>query len=145
LAASVLLSAALFIAKTKQQCFKLIKSLLLIGSDRLDQDTVAAIPSAETPLVSAAANAAVFRWRLSLREPPALGRATDLKLTTRPLVARHKSRIPFIAKKCRDEPADGKFTAFYRGVGAEESFARSKSLMSTARLFGTMPEPNLRA
>jgi hypothetical protein len=33
----------------------------------------------------------------------------------------------------------------YRGVGAEQSFARSKSLTSTARLFGTMPEPNLRA
>ena len=33
----------------------------------------------------------------------------------------------------------------YRGVGAEPSFARSKSLTSTARLFGTMPEPNLRA
>jgi hypothetical protein len=37
------LSAALFIAKTKQQCFKLIKCLLFIGSDRLDQDMVAAI------------------------------------------------------------------------------------------------------
>jgi hypothetical protein len=33
----------------------------------------------------------------------------------------------------------------YRGVGVEPSFARSKSLTSTARLFGTMPEPNLRA
>jgi hypothetical protein len=41
--ASVPLSAALFLTKTKQQCFKLIQCLLFIGPDRLENDTVAAI------------------------------------------------------------------------------------------------------
>src|SRR6516165_11305144 len=38
-----LLALTFFIAKTQQQRFKLIKRLLLIGPDRLDDDTVAAI------------------------------------------------------------------------------------------------------
>ena len=45
----------------------------------------------------------------------------------------------------RGDPKNGAGSLRYRGVGAEPSFARSKSLTSTARLFGTMPEPNLRA
>jgi hypothetical protein len=48
-----------------------------------------------------------------------------------------------IARQHHDPPDPRRFR--YRGVGAEPSFARSKSLTSTARLFGTMPEPNLRA
>ena len=42
-AASVFLSPIFFIAKTQQQCFKLIKCLLLIGPDCLEDNTVAAI------------------------------------------------------------------------------------------------------
>ena len=41
--ASVSLSPAFLIAKTQQQRFKLIKCLLLIGPDRLEDDTGAAI------------------------------------------------------------------------------------------------------
>jgi hypothetical protein len=41
--ASVFLSPTFLIAKTQQQCFKLIKCLLLIGPDRLEDDTGAAI------------------------------------------------------------------------------------------------------
>jgi hypothetical protein len=41
--ASVSLSPTFFIAKTQQQRFKLIKCLLLIGPDRLEDDTGAAI------------------------------------------------------------------------------------------------------
>jgi hypothetical protein len=37
------MSPTFFIAKTQQQRFKLIKCLLLVGSDRLEDDTVAAI------------------------------------------------------------------------------------------------------
>ena len=41
--ASVSLSPTFFIAKTQQQRFKLTKCLLLIGPDRLEDDTGAAI------------------------------------------------------------------------------------------------------
>ena len=63
------------------------------------------------------------------------------------LVARHKEPNFIHRKEVRDEPAGANSPRrlSYRGVGTEPSFARSKSLASTARLFGTIPEPNLRA